>query len=159
MKINDSSPDFNIPKSIPRTVEQAKNEGYNKATIKQMARLGKIECETCENRKYKDGSNEMVSFKSPSHISPQAAASAVRSHEQEHVSNAYKKAANNNGEVMQASVRIKTSICPECGRNYVSGGETTTQIKYNEENPYAKNFKSADAANITGQNFDMKNTF
>ena len=159
MRINESNKDFNIPKSVPRTVEQAKNEGYNKASNKQMARSGKIECETCENRKYKDGSDEMVSFKSPSHISPQAAASAVRSHEQEHVSNAYKKAANNNGEVMQASIRIKTSICPECGRNYVSGGETTTQIKYNEENPYAKNFKSADAANIPGQNFDMKNTF
>ena len=30
------------------------------------------ECETCKNRKYQDGSNEMVSFKSASHISPQA---------------------------------------------------------------------------------------
>lgn len=78
-------------------------------------------------------------------------------HEQEHVGNAYKKAANSDGKVVQASVRIKTSICPECGRSYVSGGETTTQIKYNEENPYAKNFKSADAASVTGLNFDLKN--
>ena len=38
-------------------------------------------------------SNEMVSFKSPQHVSPENAASAVRAHEQEHVSNAYKKAA------------------------------------------------------------------
>ena len=51
------------------------------------------ECETCKNRKYQDGSDEMVSFKSATHISPQSAASAVRSHEQEHVANAYKKAA------------------------------------------------------------------
>ena len=30
------------------------------------------ECETCKNRKYQDGSDEMVSFKSATHISPQA---------------------------------------------------------------------------------------
>jgi len=147
----------NMDMQAPRTVSQAKNDGYNKSAINQMLRTGKIECETCENRKYQDGSDEMVSFKSPSHISPQSAASAVMAHEQEHVSNAYRKAASNNGEVVQASVRIKTSVCPECGRNYVSGGETTTQIKYNEDNPYGKNFKNADAANVTGLNFDLKN--
>lgn len=157
MKIDGADINTNTMGRMPRTVRQAEDAGYDKASIKQMARSGKIECETCANRKYKDGSDEMVSFKSPAHISPQSAASAVRSHEQEHVSNAYKKAANNNGEVMQASVRIKTSICPECGRSYVSGGETTTQIKYNEENPYGKNFKGADAAGVIGSNFDLKN--
>ncbi len=159
MNINGITNNTNIPETMPRTVAQAEDRGYDKASIKQMARSGKIECETCANRKYKDGSDEMVSFKSPAHISPQSAASAVRSHEQEHVSNAYKKAANNNGKVMQASVRIKTSICPECGRSYVSGGETTTQIKYNEENPYGKSFKSADAAGVIGSNFDLKNGY
>lgn len=157
MKINGTNINMDIKEPMPRTARQAKNEGYDRASIKQMARSGRIECETCANRKYKDGSDEMVSFKSPAHISPQSAASAVRSHEQEHVSNAYRKAANNNGEVMRASVRIKTSICPECGRSYVSGGETTTQIKYNEENPYGKNFKGADAAGVIGSNFDLKN--
>ena len=94
------------------------------------------ECETCKNRKYQDGSDEMVSFKSAAHISPEAAASRVRSHEQEHVSNAYKKASQNNGKVLSTYVSIKTSICPECGRSYVAGGETRTQIKYyNEDNP------------------------
>ena len=53
-------------------------------------RSSPAECETCKNRKYQDGSDEMVSFKSASHISPQASASRVRAHEQEHVSNAYK---------------------------------------------------------------------
>ncbi|MCX4328328.1 MAG: hypothetical protein OSJ45_13720 [Lachnospiraceae bacterium] len=157
MKINGADINAAIKEPMPRTVRQAEDAGYDKASIKQMARSGRIECETCANRKYKDGSDEMVSFKSPAHISPQSAASAVRSHEQEHVSNAYKKAANNNGKVMQASVRIKTSICPECGRSYVSGGETTTQIKYNEENPYGKSFKGADAAGVIGSNFDLKN--
>lgn len=51
------------------------------------------ECQTCKNRKYQDGSDEMVSFKSAAHISPQAAAGRVRAHEGEHVSNAYDKAA------------------------------------------------------------------
>ncbi len=148
---------INIPQSVPHTVSQAQDYGYDKATIKQMVRSGKIECETCANRKYQDGSDEMVSFKSPAHISPESAASAVMAHEQEHVGNAYKEAANKNGEVVQASVRIKTSICPECGRSYVSGGETRTQIKYNEENPYGKSFKGADAASVTGMNFDLKN--
>lgn len=114
------------------------------------------ECETCKNRKYQDGSDEMVSFKAAAHISPQAAPSAVRSHEQEHVSNAYKKAAQNNGKVLSANVSIHTSVCPECGRSYVSGGTTTTQIKYyNEENPYQKDLKATDSLKYTGMNLDM----
>ncbi len=113
------------------------------------------ECETCKNRKYQDGSDEMVSFKSAAHISPNAAASAVRSHEQEHVSNAYKKAALNNGEVISATVSIHTSVCPECGRSYVSGGETATQIKYyNEENPYQQDKKATDGIKYIGMNID-----
>lgn len=114
------------------------------------------ECETCKNRKYQDGSDEMVSFKSAAHISPQASASRVRAHEQEHVNNAYKKASKANGKVLSANVTLKTAICPECGRSYVAGGNTTTQIRYSDEsNPYQKNRKSADAASFIGQNFDM----
>lgn len=114
------------------------------------------ECQTCKNRKYKDGSDEMVSFKSPTHISPESAASAVRAHEQEHVSNAYSKAAMKNGKVMTASVSIHMGICPECGRTYVAGGTTHTQIKYyNEDNPYQKSLKSADRAKYSGMNLDL----
>ncbi len=115
------------------------------------------ECETCKNRKYQDGSDENVSFKSASHIAPEAAASRVRSHEQEHVSNAYKKAAQNNGKVISCNVAIHTAVCPECGRTYVSGGTTATQIKYfNEENPYQKEMKASDAANkYLGRNVDI----
>lgn len=113
------------------------------------------ECQTCKKRKYQDGSDEMVSFKSAAHISPEAAASAVRAHEQEHVSNAYKKAATNNGKVINASVSIQTAICPECGRTYVCGGTTHTQIKYyNEDNPYQKDLKSADRTKYVGMNAD-----
>lgn len=119
------------------------------------AKSSPAECETCKNRKYQDGSDEMVSFKSPAHISPESAGAAVRSHEQEHVSNAYKKAAMNNGEVMRASVSIHTSVCPECGRSYVSGGTTSTQIKYyNEENPYQQDLKAQDSVKYSGMNIN-----
>jgi len=115
------------------------------------------ECQTCENRKYQDGSDEHnVSFKAAAHIDPNAAASAVRAHENQHVSNAYKKAAQDNGKVLRASVTLHTSICPECGRSYVSGGTTNTQIKYyNEENPYQKDLKQTDGLKYTGMNVDL----
>lgn len=114
------------------------------------------ECQTCKNRKYQDGSDEMVSFKSAAHVSPESAASRVRAHEGEHVSNAYGKAAEKNGKVVYASVSIHTSVCPECGRTYVSGGTTNTAIRYpNEDNPYQKNRKSVDAARFIGANLDI----
>ena len=115
------------------------------------------ECQTCANRKYQDGSDEMVSFKSAQHISPQASASRVMAHEMEHVSNAYKKAAQGNGKVLQASVSLKTAICPECGRAYVAGGVTNTTIKYsNEKNPYIENLKKAQSEAATGNSIDLK---
>ncbi len=114
------------------------------------------ECETCKSRKYQDGSDEMVSFKSAAHIPPQASASRVRAHEQEHVSNAYSQAARKNGQVISASVALKSAVCPECGRSYVAGGTTTTRIKYpDESNPYTRNRKSQDALSLIGQNLDM----
>lgn len=120
------------------------------------ARKPEGECETCKNRKYKDGSDEMVSFKSPAHISPEASSGAVRSHEQEHVSNAYAKASKGNGQVLNASVTLKTAVCPECGRSYVAGGTTRTQIKYyNEENPYQKDLKAQDSAKYSGMNLNL----
>ena len=110
------------------------------------------ECQTCKNRKYKDGSDEAdVSFKTAQHITPGTEAAKVRAHEQEHVANAYEKAKQKDGKVLQASVKIETSVCPECGRVFVSGGTTTTKIAYpNEENPYQKERKAQDHANLTG---------
>lgn len=114
------------------------------------------QCQTCKNRKYQDGSDEMVSFKSAAHISPENSASRVMAHEQEHVSNAYSKAAKAGGKVVSASVSLKTSICPECGRSYVAGGTTSTQIKYpNEKNPYSQNKKNLDAVSLIGSNLDI----
>ncbi|MBO4267045.1 MAG: hypothetical protein J5910_07630 [Lachnospiraceae bacterium] len=114
------------------------------------------ECQTCKERKYQDGSDENVSFKSAQHIAPEAAGARVRAHEQEHVSNAYSKAQQQNGKVINASVTIHTAICPECGRTYVSGGTTHTQIKYNnEKNPYQQNKKANDAMGLVGQSIDL----
>ncbi len=115
------------------------------------------ECETCKRRKYQDGSDEQnVSFKNAAHISPTAAGAAVRAHENMHVTNAYNKAEEAGGEVIQASVTIRTSICPECGRTYVSGGTTHTQIRYpNESNPYQQERMAEDAASLTGQHADF----
>ncbi len=113
------------------------------------------ECKTCKERKYQDGSNESdVSFKAPGHISPQASAGMVRAHEQQHVSNAYEKAAKGNGKVISATVSLRTGICPECGTSYVAGGETRTSIAYSKENPYQKNQKAINAAKLIGANID-----
>ena len=133
-----------------------KNPG--ESTEKQAGRKSSpAECETCKNRKYQDGSDEGdVSFKAAAHIDPSTAAARVMSHEQEHVSNAYQKAAENNGKVVSCNVSIHTAVCPECGRTYVSGGTTATQIKYfNEDNPYQKEMKASDAVNkYRGMNYD-----
>lgn len=144
------------PGAVNGAEEQGAIKNIGADTEKKVGKSSSpAECQTCANRRYQDGSNENVSFKSPTKISPQAAAGAVRAHENEHVSNAYKKAAMNNGEVLSASVSIKMAICPECGRSYVAGGETRTRIKYtDEENPYQKNKKQNDAAGLRGMNFD-----
>lgn len=124
--------------------------------IKPGRKSSPAECKTCKNRKYKDGSDEMVSFKAPGHIAPENAASVVLSHEHEHVANAYNKAKNGNGHVERASVRLKVGICPECGRSYISGGVTNTQIKYkNEDNPYQKDLKRSDAVRLRGAHLDI----
>jgi hypothetical protein len=117
-------------------------------TVKEGYRSSPAECETCKNRKYQDGSDEMVSFKNATHISPTAAPSAVRAHEGEHVSNAYTKASERGGKVLQASVAIHTAICPECGRTYVSGGTTTTLISY------PKDGEKSERDNKHEENFD-----
>lgn len=92
-----------------------------------LKRSGINECQTCKQRKYQDVSNDPgVSFKSPTHLSPESAASAVSAHESQHVAHENLKAASEDREVLTQYVQIYTSICPECGRTYVSGGKTTT---------------------------------
>lgn len=97
----------------------------NTRTGRELPRIK--ECQTCKNRKYQDGSDDPgVSFKTPSKIDPDMAASKVRSHEQEHVTREQAKADREGREVVSQTVILHTAICPECGRVYVSGGTTTT---------------------------------
>ena len=91
------------------------------------AKTGAAVCQTCSERKYQDGSDDPgVSFKAPTHIAPGNAAAAVSAHEQEHVGREQAAAQQENREIIAQSVQIYTAVCPECGRNYVSGGKTTT---------------------------------
>lgn len=97
---------------------------------KVLKKTGINPCKTCEQRTYQDSSNDPgVSFKAPTHISPEAAASAVSAHEGEHVANEQASANSEGREVVYQSVTIYTASCPECGRSYVAGGETKTMTK------------------------------
>ena len=89
--------------------------------------MEEAECQTCENRKYQDGSDDPgVSFKTATNVAPEQAASAVRGHEQEHVVREQAKAQREDRKVVSQSVTYRTAICPECGKSYVSGGTTRT---------------------------------
>ncbi len=108
------------------------NNGAIKLDLSEKAlkKLGIKSCETCEQRTYQDESNDPgVSFKTPTRLSPERAAYAVAGHEQEHVLNAQADARVEEKEIVYQSVRIYTDTCPECGRVYVSGGETRTMMK------------------------------
>ena len=94
--------------------------------------MEEAECQTCENRKYQDGSDDPgVSFKTATNVAPEQAASAVRGHEQEHVVREQATARREDRKVVSQSVTIHTAICPECGDVYVSGGTTRTTTRAN----------------------------
>lgn len=103
------------------------------------------ECETCEKRKYQDGSDDMgVSFKTPTNVKPEQAASAVRGHEMEHVVREQAKAKREGREVVSQSVTMHTGICPECGKSYVSGGTTHTVTRAaSQQEDYARQEREA----------------
>ncbi len=102
-------------------------QGWAQMVQRRFLGTGAYECQTCKNRKYKDGSNDPgVSFKTATRLSPEKAATAVRSHEREHVSREQAKARREGKEVVSQSVAYRTGICPECGRTYISGGATKT---------------------------------
>jgi len=161
--INDSSKTTdNKQVSIQNLEAYAKEKenspsAFNDPLVRMAKKIGIIECETCAARQYQDGSNDVgVSFKNGGHISPQNAFAVVNSHEQEHVQEAKERASfDESTEFIGSSVRIFVSTCPECGRVYVSGGETRTveghsshsqEINmnnpavafYNQENDYNK---------------------
>lgn len=114
---------------VPGNGEPVGAEGVQKA-----AEEGK--CETCEQRKYQDGSDDMsVSFQTPTRIAPENVASAVRGHEMEHVSHEQSKAQQEGRKVVSQSVTLHWDICPECGKSYISGGTTRTVTAAKPEQP------------------------
>ncbi len=107
---------------------EEKEDGGGIKSARETAEDGK--CETCEERKYQDGSDDPgVSFKTPTNVKPEQAAAAVRGHEMEHVTREQAKAKREGREVVSQSVTIHTGICPECGKVFVSGGTTQTVTK------------------------------
>lgn len=123
--------------------------------VEGSSKVKPVECQTCKNRKYVDGSNEAdVSFKAPGHISPEQSYAKVMSHEQEHVANARQKTAGKDATLLSATVSLKIATCPECGRSYVAGGTTNTTIKYSKENPYDNGRKIIEGSFLAGQNVD-----
>ena len=61
-------------------------EQLSSAEIKNLKKSGKVECETCKNRKYQDGSDDSgVSYQTPTNISPEESEAKVMAHEREHV--------------------------------------------------------------------------
>ncbi len=137
-------------------MEDSEDKENEKGVDDRIAKMtGKKECQTCKNRKYVDGSDENVSFKTAAKINPAAVEARVRGHEQEHVTNAYEKAAQlKGGRVLSASVTLKYAICPECGRSYCAGGLTRTLIRSDKETPYDKNQNSFGREAALGNNID-----
>lgn len=123
-------------------------------TVASSGKVNPIECETCKNRRYQDGSDEMVSFKTPGKISPEESFAKVSAHEQEHVTNAVAEGSKPGKELISANVSLKTALCPECGRAYVAGGTTRTMMKTYGEDPFSQNQKAFEAEATKGNNID-----
>lgn len=152
MNISGMSNNYTIPISNINNVTPI-NTANNVDSSSRVHRT--TECETCKNRKYMDGSNENVSFKTPGHIAPGESYGKVMAHEQEHVANAIAKTSSSkDANLVSVSVSLKMGVCPECGRTYVAGGTTSSLISYEESNPYEKNRKSVEATVLPGQNID-----
>lgn len=123
-------------------------------TVASSGKVNPIECETCKNRRYQDGSDEMVSFKTPGKISPEESFAKVSAHEQEHVTNAVAEGSKPGKELISANVSLKTAMCPECGRAYVAGGTTRTMMKTYGKDPFSQNQKAFEAEATKGNNID-----
>jgi hypothetical protein len=94
------------------------------------------ECEACQNRMYQDDSLDGgVSFQQPTHIPANQAAIAVFGHEREHQSREARFAAEEGREVLINDITVFTSLCIECGRIIISGGETRTVTREAPEQP------------------------
>ena len=148
----EAAPALNLPgaKDNDDGVQKAENPALSESKSAQEV-MEEGECQTCKERKYQDGSDDPgVSFKTPTNIAPEQAASAVRGHENEHVVREQAKAQREDRKVVSQSVTYHTSICPECGKVYVSGGTTRTVTR-------ADNSQQADQQNQNQGRQDPRN--
>ena len=92
-------------------------------------------CSTCASRKYVDKSDDSsVSYQTPTKLNPRTAGTAIAAHENEHVINERAKAERSGRDIINQTVMMKYSICPECSIMYPSGGTTRTQSIENKNN-------------------------
>ena len=134
-------------------LDAAKVNGEQKSPQEIME---EAECQTCEGRKYQDESDDSgVSFQAPGHIAPEVSGSVVRGHEMEHVLRERAQAQQEDREVVRQSVVLHNSICPECGRVYVSGGTTSTTTAAVQEYQTSQNMdKSGEEPMTAALGFD-----
>lgn len=145
ISINNNSYDYSM--IILKGVDFEKINGvyntFGSKAAQKIDQTGKVECQTCKDRKYQDVSDDPgVSFKTPGKIAAQNSGAAVMSHEQEHVRHEAANAAKENKQIVSQTVTLQTSICPECGKSYVSGGQTRTVTKSNKEDDHKDYFLS-----------------
>lgn len=144
LKLNNSPELQNKLDTLDKQIKNLSSR-TNKAASKE-------ECETCKNRKYKDGSDDPgVSFKSAAKINPKNARAVVSGHENEHVVRNRAKAEREGNEIVSQTVTLKTDICPECGKSYVSGGETRTVTKVKNDNAEKFNVGIPDKSKESGR--------
>ena len=129
-------------------------DAVNKGITPEPAKI----CHTCANRRYQDVSGDPgVSFKAPTKLTPDMAAGAVMSHEREHYTREASKAEQEGREVLSNEIRLFTSICPECGKTYVSGGETRTVTrKRAESDVFLKDFFEQTVGRYLPKNIDAR---
>ena len=58
------------------------------------------------------------------------------------MANAIAEGSKENKELVSVSVSLRTAVCPECGRSYVSGGTTTTMMRTYNDDAYGRNRKA-----------------
>jgi hypothetical protein len=133
---------MNIPALQPSFIPSFSPTQFN-ADAPAADPVAAAECATCANRFYQDDSPDGgVSMQSPTRIHPSEAASAVMGHEREHQARNARAAAQDGREVISNTVRLHTSLCPECGQVFVSGGETRT-VTAERSNENVMSFENA----------------
>lgn len=115
----------------------------------------KTGCETCQSRKYKDGSNDSgVSFQSARSMPASTAGIRVASHEGEHMTRETAKANKEGDVITNKRVTFQYGCCPECNKMYIKGGLTSfTKQSTGEGNAVAA--KQADMLRGAGEQLNM----